>query len=105
MPKQPLWLTSDVLPKCDVIGVASTLAASKLTTLNSPITSTDITRFHQKRQRPIFLKSNKLIHKDTGHQLIKLIKPLQDNPFNYKDSQFINSSFDDREKPKLRQLS
>ena len=41
---------------------------------------------------PLLLKSNTLIDTETGIQLNSLIKPLQDNRYNYRDEQCINTT-------------
>ena len=68
----------------------------------------NINKDHIKRKLysyPFLLKSNKLIDPKIGQQLTKLIKPLQNNSYNYRDPQFIKRvSKDNKDKPKLQEI-
>ena len=65
----------------------------------------------------LLVKSSKIIDTKYGQQLVKLIKPLQNNPYNYRDPKFVDVepqlsveqrfyilNFKPPEKPKLQEL-
>ena len=65
------------------------------------------THYNHSTNRVFLLRSNKLIDPNIGRQLTKLIKPLQSNPYNYRDPKFIQSKsypHDDKNKPKLQEI-
>eukprot|EP01084_Bolivina_argentea_P105900 189666_1 len=79
--------------------------------IHSPISLDDIKKqhynvsnIHNVSSNLTLLRSNKLIDINISKQLIKLIKPLQNNKYNYRNKQFVNSLINNSEKPKLQEL-